>query len=145
MILSTHHAADGELSFATDVRDGLSLAFSREIMFDLVSLSDASLEHLLETTGLDLAAEGIRVVSLAPGSTRQWALHDLAAQRENLPLHRYLNPASSPSVELYASTGIGLRNIRERVEHLAGDFSLQSIPGRTVLRVSLPLEREALL
>ncbi|WP_432799913.1 mandelate racemase/muconate lactonizing enzyme family protein [Poriferisphaera sp. WC338] len=34
-----------------------------------------------------------------------WALHDLAAQRANLPLHRYLNLDSSPSVELYASAG----------------------------------------
>ncbi|MEW9900245.1 cache domain-containing protein [Chitinivorax sp. PXF-14] len=35
--------------------------------------------------------------------------------------------------------GIGLRNIRERVEHLAGRFTLQSRPGRTRLVVSLPL------
>src|SRR6185312_16899955 len=35
-----------------------------------------------------------------------WALHDLAAQRENLPLHRFLNPQSKASVELYASTGV---------------------------------------
>lgn len=55
------------------------------------------------------------------------------------------NGRGCPADALYASAGIGLRNIRERVEHLAGDFSLQSIPGRTTLRVSLPLEREALL
>lgn len=35
-----------------------------------------------------------------------WALHDLAAQRENLPLHKFLNPNSKSSVELYASTGV---------------------------------------
>lgn len=35
-----------------------------------------------------------------------WALHDLAAQREGLPLHRYLNPNSKASVEVYASTGV---------------------------------------
>lgn len=34
-----------------------------------------------------------------------WAFHDLAAQRANLPLHRFLNPDSSSSVGLYASAG----------------------------------------
>ena len=32
------------------------------------------------------------------------------------------NGRGCPADALYASTGIGLRNIRERVEHLAGDF-----------------------
>lgn len=35
-----------------------------------------------------------------------WAMHDLAAQRAQLPLHRYLNPSSSDSIELYASAGL---------------------------------------
>lgn len=37
------------------------------------------------------------------------------------------------------SGGIGLRNIRERVEHFGGRFALDSEPGRTQLRVTLPL------
>ncbi|WP_137939501.1 cache domain-containing protein [Chitinivorax sp. B] len=39
--------------------------------------------------------------------------------------------------------GIGLRNIRERVEHLGGQFQLSSVPGRTRLEVCLPLSNEA--
>ncbi|MEX6503867.1 cache domain-containing protein [Pseudomonas zhanjiangensis] len=35
--------------------------------------------------------------------------------------------------------GIGLRNMRERVEHLGGRFRLSSAPGRTELMVTLPL------
>ena len=35
--------------------------------------------------------------------------------------------------------GIGLRNIRERVEHLGGQFSLSSSSGETGMRVVLPL------
>jgi two-component system NarL family sensor kinase len=35
--------------------------------------------------------------------------------------------------------GIGLRNIRERIEHLGGRFTLSSRPGRTELMVFLPL------
>jgi two-component system NarL family sensor kinase len=35
--------------------------------------------------------------------------------------------------------GIGLRNIRERVEHLGGHFSLSSNPGHTAMRVVLPV------
>ncbi|MNT91982.1 Sensor histidine kinase LiaS [compost metagenome] len=42
-------------------------------------------------------------------------------------------------IEQGRSSGIGLRNMRERVEHLGGRFSLSSTPGRTELMVSLPL------
>lgn len=34
--------------------------------------------------------------------------------------------------------GIGLRNMRERVEHLGGHFRVESAPGRTALHVQLP-------
>jgi two-component system, NarL family, sensor kinase len=34
--------------------------------------------------------------------------------------------------------GIGLRNIRERVDHFNGQFSLSSVPGRSELIVTLP-------
>ncbi|MBV6748904.1 cache domain-containing protein [Pseudomonas chlororaphis] len=40
-------------------------------------------------------------------------------------------------------TGIGLRNIRERVEHFGGRFELASTPGRSVLDVLLPLKMPA--
>ncbi|MGQ5525398.1 cache domain-containing protein [Chitinimonas sp. PSY-7] len=39
--------------------------------------------------------------------------------------------------------GIGLRNIRERVEHLAGQFILHSTVGHTCLRVRLPVTPKA--
>ncbi|MBB5018118.1 two-component system NarL family sensor kinase [Chitinivorax tropicus] len=39
--------------------------------------------------------------------------------------------------------GIGLRNIRERVEHLGGQFHMTSAPGCTRLEVCLPLSLEA--
>lgn len=37
-------------------------------------------------------------------------------------------------------SGIGLRNIRERVEHFGGRFDLTSTPGRSVLDVLLPMK-----
>ncbi|MCH4876949.1 histidine kinase [Pseudomonas sp. TMW22090] len=37
-------------------------------------------------------------------------------------------------------TGIGLRNIRERVDHFGGQFTLTSTPGRSELDVLLPLK-----
>lgn len=55
------------------------------------------------------------------------------------------NGRGCPPSVWQTSSGIGLRNIRERVEHLAGDFEWQSTAGHTRLSVSLPLEREALL
>jgi two-component system NarL family sensor kinase len=44
-------------------------------------------------------------------------------------------------------SGIGLRNMRERVEHLGGRFALSSVAGRTELQVCLPAteRRSALL
>jgi two-component system NarL family sensor kinase len=36
--------------------------------------------------------------------------------------------------------GIGLRNIRERVEHFGGRFELISMPGRSELHVQLPMK-----
>ncbi|WP_028240894.1 cache domain-containing protein [Stutzerimonas azotifigens] len=39
--------------------------------------------------------------------------------------------------------GIGLRNIRERVEHFGGRFEVGSRPGATVIEVSLPVTGEA--
>jgi len=40
-------------------------------------------------------------------------------------------------------TGIGLRNIRERVEHFGGRFDLTSMPGRSELDVLLPMKPTA--
>ena len=37
--------------------------------------------------------------------------------------------------------GIGLRNIRERAEHLEGQLQLTSAPGRTTLDVLLPMKK----
>jgi L-alanine-DL-glutamate epimerase-like enolase superfamily enzyme len=50
-----------------------------------------------------------------------WALHDLAAQRAELPLHRFLNPASSGALQPYASTGPGDMN----VDQVAGELALR--------------------
>ena len=37
--------------------------------------------------------------------------------------------------------GIGLRNMRERVEYLGGMFLMESQPGSTMLTVSLPSQK----
>jgi len=47
-----------------------------------------------------------------------WALHDLAAQRAELPLHKFLNPGSSDSIELYASTGFATWSVDTVIEDL---------------------------
>ena len=36
-------------------------------------------------------------------------------------------------------SGIGLRNIRERVEHFGGELQLVSIPGRSELDITIPM------
>lgn len=41
-------------------------------------------------------------------------------------------------------SGIGLRNIRERVDHFNGHFSLSSIPGRSELIITLPTRLRSL-
>lgn len=47
-----------------------------------------------------------------------WALHDLAAQRAGVPLHRLLNSNSADSVALYASTGSLKWSVAQEVEHI---------------------------
>jgi two-component system NarL family sensor kinase len=69
----------------------------------------------------------------------------LARQGNRVLLRLSDNGRGCPPSVWQTSPGIGLRNIRERVEHLAGDFEWQSTAGHTRLSVSLPLEREALL
>jgi two-component system NarL family sensor kinase len=41
-------------------------------------------------------------------------------------------------IEREGIKGIGLRNIRERIEHAGGEFFLSSGPGRTELRATVP-------
>jgi two-component system NarL family sensor kinase len=41
-----------------------------------------------------------------------------------------------------ALSGIGLRNLRERVEHLGGRLSVRSEPGHTRLRIHLPASEQ---
>ncbi len=57
-----------------------------------------------------------------------WALHDLAAQRARLPLHRMLNPDSADSVELYASTCSTFMTVPEAIEEF---YRCQSLGFRT--------------
>jgi len=52
-----------------------------------------------------------------------WAFHDLAAQCAGLPLHRFLNPGSRASVELYASTGLITWTIPELMDELTRRIS----------------------
>ncbi|MBX3605996.1 MAG: cache domain-containing protein [Piscinibacter sp.] len=43
-----------------------------------------------------------------------------------------------PSIRVDPRRGIGLRNMRERVETIGGTFTIDSRPGRTVVRAELP-------
>ena len=47
-----------------------------------------------------------------------WALHDLAAQRAGVPLHKLLNPNSSDSLEIYASTGAATWPVDQVIDDL---------------------------
>jgi two-component system NarL family sensor kinase len=47
-----------------------------------------------------------------------------------------------PQVER-GHTGIGLRNIRERVEHFGGRLDMTSVPGRSELDILLPMTMPA--
>ncbi len=40
------------------------------------------------------------------------------------------------------STGAGLINIRQRVEHLNGNIEMESLPGRTWIKIQIPMEKE---
>lgn len=62
----------------------------------------------------------------------------LACDTERLRLTIADNRRGFNVVELRHAQGIGLRNIRERVEFLGGYLDLTSTPGSTVLTVNLP-------
>jgi two-component system NarL family sensor kinase len=47
-----------------------------------------------------------------------------------------------PQVER-GHAGIGLRNIRERVEHFGGRLEMTSVPGRSELDILLPMNMMA--
>ena len=63
---------------------------------------------------------------------------DLAAGAQGIELAVHDDGVGFNPRKLEQPGGIGLRNIRERVEHLGGQFSLSSNAGQTGIRVLLP-------
>ncbi|MDH4581621.1 histidine kinase [Pseudomonas sp. BN415] len=102
-------------------------------------LDDASLD-------MDVRVTLFRIIQEALGNIERHAkasaaIISLSANRDSIVLRVEDNGVGFDPGVMDRSQGIGLRNIRERVDHHQGAFSLSSITGRTELQVEIPLQR----
>uniref|UniRef100_UPI00356A9017 cache domain-containing protein n=2 Tax=Pseudomonas TaxID=286 RepID=UPI00356A9017 len=125
-------AAIGQLAVEFEQRSGLRVDYQQSL--DMIRLPDAESVALFRIVQEALAniarhsrAGRVSIALLQEGSTLQLRVRDDGV---GFDIAR---------IEQTRSSGIGLRNMRERVEHLGGRFTLSSTPGRTELMVSLPL------
>jgi two-component system NarL family sensor kinase len=125
-------AAIGQLAVEFEQRSGLRVEYQQSL--DMRRLPDAESVALFRIVQEALAniarhsqAGRVSIALMQEGSTLQLRVRDDGI---GFDIAR---------IEQARSSGIGLRNMRERVEHLGGRFTLSSTPGRTELRVSLPL------
>ncbi|KIH83227.1 cache domain-containing protein [Pseudomonas batumici] len=102
-------------AFECELVDGLPVALFRIVQEGLTNIERHAQAHHVSIT-LQGAAEFVRLTVVDDG------IGFNVAQVER------------------RHSGIGLRNIRERVEHFGGRLELASMPGRSVLDVLLPLK-----
>jgi len=125
-------AAIGQLAAEFEQRSGLKVTYNdNEFDCDLVDGAAVSLFRIVQEglTNIERHAQAKNVAITLHGSTEGVRLSVVddgigfnVAQVER------------------RQTGIGLRNIRERVEHFGGQFALISTPGRSELDVLLPMK-----
>ncbi|WP_324732056.1 cache domain-containing protein [Pseudomonas paeninsulae] len=125
-------AAIGQLAVEFEQRSGLLVEYQQSL--DMIRLPDGESVALFRIVQEALAniarhsqAGRVSIALEQDGSTLQLRVRDDGV---GFDIAR---------IEQARSSGIGLRNMRERVEHLGGRFTLSSTPGRTELMVSLPL------
>ncbi|AYF86437.1 MULTISPECIES: cache domain-containing protein [unclassified Pseudomonas] len=102
-------------------------------------LDDASL-------GMDVRVTLFRIIQEALGNIERHsrasaAIISLAASQGAIVLRVEDNGVGFDTGLVDRSHGIGLRNIRERVDHHRGTFTISSSHGRTELQVEIPVQR----
>ncbi|WP_330115557.1 cache domain-containing protein [Pseudomonas sp. JS3066] len=102
-------------------------------------LDDASL-------GMDVRVTLFRIIQEALGNIERHsrasaAIISLAASQGAIVLRVEDNGVGFDTGLVDRSHGIGLRNIRERVDHHRGAFTISSSHGRTELQVEIPVQR----
>ena len=125
-------AAIGQLAVEFEQRSGLAVEYRQRL--EQARLPDAEsvalfriVQEALTNIERHARASGISILLEQSGPAVQLRVTDDGVG---------FDPAR---IEQARCAGIGLRNMRERVEHLGGRFRLSSVPGRTELLVTLPL------
>lgn len=125
-------AAIGQLAAEFEQRSGLAVDYRQSL--DMARLPDGESVALFRIVQEALAniERHARASSVAIALTQSGAAVQLRVCDDGVGFDIL-------RIEQARSAGIGLRNIRERIEHLGGRFTLSSAPGGTELTVILPL------
>jgi two-component system NarL family sensor kinase len=124
-------AAIGQLVAEFEQRSGLSIDYQN-------ALGDSQLNDGLAVALFRIVQEALSNIERHAQASKVLISLDGMAQHVRLKVRD--NGVGFRSRQLdQLSGGIGLRNIRERVEHFGGRFILASEPGKTELTVMLPL------
>jgi two-component system NarL family sensor kinase len=123
-------SAIGQLVAEFEQRSGLKIDYRN-------SLGDTLLNDGQAVALFRILQEALTNIERHAQATRVRISLDGMAQRVRLRV-RDDGIGFSPKQLDKLNDGIGLRNIRERVEHFGGRFALNSEPGQTELMVTLP-------
>ena len=123
-------AAIGQLVAEFEQRSGLTIDYRN-------SLGDTLLNDGQAVALFRILQEALTNIERHAQATRVRISLDGMAQRVRLRV-RDNGIGFSPKQLDKLNDGIGLRNIRERVEHFGGRFAFESEPGQTELMVTLP-------
>ncbi|MCY1221886.1 Single Cache domain 2 [compost metagenome] len=102
-------------------------------------LDDSSLDMDVRVTLFRIIQEALG--NIERHSRASAAIISLASSQGAIALRVEDNGVGFDPRLMDRSQGIGLRNIRERVDHHHGTFTLSSMSGRTELQVEIPLQR----
>ena len=122
-------AAIGQLAREFEQRCGLTVAYHNR-------LGDAALDDASAVALFRIVQETL--TNIERHARARSVRIDLGAGAQGIELAVHDDGVGFNPRKLEQPGGIGLRNIRERVEHLGGQFSLSSNAGQTGIRVLLP-------
>lgn len=108
-----------------------------------VEAIDLSADDAGATTLYRIAQEALTNVERHAGASRVRVVLEVAGRTVRLVIAddgRGFDPAR---IDRPASGGIGLRNMRERIEHLGGQLAIASAPGGTQISATLPCAASA--
>jgi two-component system NarL family sensor kinase len=124
-------AALAQLAGEFEQRTGIRMAVTNR-------LGDAELPDLQAVALFRIAQEALTNIEKHANAHQAWLELERSADSVHLTIGDDGCGFDVSDMERSARHGIGLTNMRERVEHLGGQLDISSRPGRTELRIALP-------